>query len=224
MDHHEHESEERGLPLQFVMADTSDRRTALTFVGVALVVVAALVVHLAVADEPSPSVVTVLAVAAAGALVLAWWKVRVWAGWGNPQLHLPSSEPLHLGDHVVARFRRTARGRSGTDRVGITATIRVEERARWHDAKHTRTATEVVYEADVPVVLNDVRSRTVEADLALDIPLHGAPPTVELDNNDVHWELLVEITAPDAPDDLSTFTIEVDPQVALRLQAGGVGR
>jgi hypothetical protein len=224
MDRDEHESEERGLPLQFVMDDTSDRRTALVYGGAALTLVAILVIYVIAADDPSGLLVAGLGTVAVVALFAAWWKVRVWAGWGNPQLHLPSSEPLHLGDHVVVRFRRTARGRSGTEGVEVSAVLRVEERAHHQHGSEKRTATEVVLEQRVPVVLNDLVDRTVEADLALDIPLHGAPPTMDLGNNEVHWELVVDMSAPNAPDDVSTFTIDVDPHVANRLQAGGSGR
>lgn len=224
MDEHEHESEERGLPLEHVMADTSDRRVALAALGAALVVIVALVV-LAVGISDAPLVLlVVLGLVAAAALLLAWYKVRVWAGWSNPQLFLPSSDPLHLGDHVVVRFRRTARGRSETTGLAVTAMLQVEERASYQQGNSSETAKEIVYEGLLEVTMHDSENRTIEVDIGVDIPLYGAPPTMDLNNNEVHWELIVNMTAPNAPDDLSSFTIDVDPQVASRLQSGGSGR
>jgi hypothetical protein len=224
MDQHEHESEERGLPLEHVVSDTSDRSVALIVLGAAAALIA-LLVAIAVGVSDAPLVLLIIwGVAAVAALSVAWFKARVWAGWSNPQLFLPSSDPLHLGDHVVVRFRRTARGRSGINGLAITALVRVEERVSYQQGKNRQTVTEVVYEAPLEILMNDSVNRTIEADIGIDIPLYEAPPSMDLDNNDVHWELIVNMTAPNAPDDLSSFTLDVDPQVASRLQSGGSGR
>lgn len=224
MDHHEQESEERGLPLQHVVTDTSDRRVALGFLSLAAVVAGlALFLILAIDDAPMLLVI-ILAAVALGALVGAWLKIRVWAGWSNPQLFLPSSEPLHLGDTVVVRFKRVARGRSDTTGLDLSARLRVEERATYQRGTDTHTATDVIFERDVQVVLGDVVDRTVEADLLLDIPVYDAPPSFDTGNNEVHWELVVDMAAPNAPDDESTFTIDVDPEISGRLHSGSAGR
>lgn len=223
MDHREHESEERGLPLHHVVTDTSDRRVALAFLTGALVllVIAALVVSL---GDPPVWLMVLLGALVVGALLGAWWKVRVWAGWSNPQLHLPSSDPLRLGDVVVVRFRRVARGRADPEGLAITARLKVEERTSYREGTDTRTATEVVLDRPVDVAMHDVVGREVEADLRLEVPLYEAPPSMDLGNNEVIWELEVDMAAPHAPDDLSTFVIQVGPEVSGRLQAGAVGR
>lgn len=223
MEHPQHESEERGLPLQHVLTDTSDRRAAIIWMVIAVVILAVLAGIGFGADDPSTVWMVILAVAAVVAIGAAWWKVRVWAGWSNPQLFLPSSDPLQLGDHVIIRFRRTARGRSDATGLVVTAQVRVEERATYRQGTDTTTATETVYTQDVDVVLNDLVNRTVEVDLGIDVPLFEAPPTMDLGNNEVRWELVVDMAAPNAPDDESTFPLEVAPVVAQRLHGGGGG-
>ncbi|MEM7285789.1 MAG: hypothetical protein AAF480_05510 [Actinomycetota bacterium] len=222
MDQHEHESEERGLPVQHVLTDTSDRTTALLWAGASAAFFGALaVVALVVADPP---LWLLIALGALGlvALIVAWARVRVWAGWANPQLFMPSSAPLNLGDRVVARVRRAARGRADLAGLTVTAEVIVLERVRhggsWEPAE------QIVYRAPAEVTLIDGNARVVEADIALEIPLAEAPPSLDLSHNEVVWELLVDMRAPNAPDDLSTFAIDVAPQVADRLQRGGAGR
>lgn len=230
MDRHEHDSEGRGIPVEHVLSDTSDRRTALMWLIAALVFIAGLVVVAVAVSDPSPILPAVLAVSAAAALAIAWSKVRVWAGWSNPQLFLPSSDPLHLGDAITARLRRTARGRADLEGVAVSAVVRVEERVQSSErlpaaGKHyTSRTVEVVHEIPVAVTLNEDGGRRLEAELGIEIPLFEAPPSMNLPNNKVVWELIVSIEAPNAPDDVSSFPLVVAPEVALRLQAGGSGR
>lgn len=221
MDHHEHESEERGLPLQHVMTDTSDRRLALLALALAAVLLIILGVVASTAEDPPMLLFVILGAVAVAAIIAAWMKIRVWAGWSNPQLHLPSSEPLLLGDQVIVRFRRTARGRSDPTGLEVRGRIKVEERATYQQGTDTRTATATVYDEPVEVALHDVVDRVVEADLRLDVPLFAAPPSMDLGDNEVVWELVVEMDAPNAPDDSSTFALEVAPEVAFRLRGGG---
>lgn len=221
MDEHEHESEERGLPVDHVMTDTSDRTAAIVWAALSLAALGALVLVAVLVDDPPVWLLVILAVFGVGLLVLAWTKVRVWAGWSNPQLFLPSSDPLHLGDHVVVRVRRSARGRADASGVQVSAEVRVLERVR---PARGEVLTEVVHTAPAEITLVDSTATTVEADIGVDIPLAAAPPSLDLPNNEVVWELVVDMAAPNAPDDRSTFALEVAPQVAERLQSGGSGR
>lgn len=225
MDRNEHESERRGIPLQRVLTDTSDRSKAIGLL-VAVVVVGgfALIVAIAVGAAEAWPVLVPCVIALAILIPFAMRSARVWLGWENPQIYLPSSEPLHLGDHVVVRFRRRARGRAQAAGSKVTARIEVEEQATYQQGTDTHTAKDVVYRADVPVELHDVVDQAIEVDLAIDIPLAEAPPSMSLRNNDVVWRLVVDIEAPDAPDDESTFPLIVAPEIAQRLIDGGVGR
>jgi hypothetical protein len=223
MDNNEHESEERGLPLEHVLTDTSDRRLALLWAGLtALTLVITAAVFVTIDDVP-PVVYVVLGVVSVVMATTAYLKGRVWAAWDNPQLFLPSSAPLHLGDHVFVRFRRTARGSSELAGMKLTAALRVEERVSHTLGSETHAVSERVYDTPVSVSLN-VYGRTVEADLEIDIPLFDAPPTMNLPNNEIHWELWVRMEVPNAPDDDTTFPLVVAPIVAERLQSGGSGR
>lgn len=222
MDQHEHESEERGLPVQHVLTDTSDRTTALLWAGASALLFLALVLVALVVDDPPLWLLIVLGAVGLVSLIVAWARVRVWVGWANPQLFMPSSAPLNLGDHVVVRVRRAARGRADLAGLTVTAEIVVIERVR---ADGTWESTEqVVHRASADVVLIEGASKVVEADITLDIPLADAPPSLDLPHNEVVWELLVDMRAPNAPDDLSTFAFDVAPRVADRLQSGGAGR
>lgn len=219
MDQHEHESEERGLPVQHVQTDTSDRTTALLWAGGATGFFVALLLVALLVDAPPTWLLVVLGALGLVALIVAWARVRVWAGWANPQLFMPSSAPLNLGDHVVARVRRAARGRADLSGLTVTAEIVVLERIR-HEGSW-ETTEQIVHRSPADVTLIEGNDRVVEADIELDIPLADAPPSLDLPHNEVVWELLVDMKAPNAPDDLSTFAIDVAPQVADRLQTGG---
>lgn len=219
MDQHELESEERGLPIQHVQTDTSDRTTALVWAGASVAVFAALALVAVVVDDPPVWLLVVLGALGLVALVVAWARVRVWAGWANPQLFMPSSAALHLGDRVVARVRRAARGRADLSGLSVTAEIVVVERIR-HEGSWD-TTEQIVHRSPAEVTLVDGNDRVVEVDIVIDIPLADAPPSLDLPHNEVVWELLVDMRAPHAPDDLSTFAIDVAPAVADRLQTGG---
>lgn len=219
MDQHELESEERGLPIQHVQTDTSDRTTALVWAGASVAVFAALALVAVVVDDPPVWLLVVLGALGLVALVVAWARVRVWAGWANPQLFMPSSAALHLGDRVVARVRRAARGRADLSGLSVTAEIVVVERIR-HEGSWD-TTEQIVHRSPAEVTLVDGNDRVVEVDIVIDVPLADAPPSLDLPHNEVVWELLVDMRAPRAPDDLSTFAIDVAPAVADRLQTGG---
>ncbi len=222
MDQHEQESEERGLPVQHVVTDTSDRTVAVIWAAVSVVVFAALALIALLVDSPPAWLLVVLAVVGLFTLTAAWLKVRVWAGWANPQLFMPSSAPLHLGDHVVVRVRRAARGRTDLQGLTVTAEVVVLERVR-HSGS-LEPVEQIVHREPAPVTLVDGNERVVEADIEIDVPLNAAPPSLDLPHNEVVWELFVDMKAPNAPDDLSTFAFDVAPRVADRLQSGGVGR
>lgn len=224
MNDQDRQAEDRGVPLQYVVTDTSDRRLALLWLGAFVVAVAALTVVVVAIDDPPVALVVVLGVVAAAALIGAWMKVRVWVGWSNPELLLPSSEPLHLGDHVHGRFRRATRRTSASDGIEVRAVLQVEERIKASGDRQHAVETEIVYSSSVEVEMGEPGSPAGEVDLVLDIPLHEAPPTMDLGNNEVRWSLVIDTSAPGVPDDRSTFALEVSPVVAQRLQSGGSGR
>lgn len=227
MDHWEHESEERGLPLQRVLTDTGDRAAALVGIGIAVAVLLVLgSVAVVAGGEAGTWLYVVLIALAAVVGYITYRRLRVWAGWGNPELFLPSSADLSLGDHVTVRFRRVARRGSDPEGLSVAGRLLVEEVTRRvdRDGERSHDHVELVYEAPVETVLTTIVGRTVEADLALDIPLADVPPTLDLPSNMVRWRLIVGIEAPNAPDDDSTFPLVVAPVVAHRLQSGGVGR
>ena len=227
MDHWEQESEDRGLPLQRVLTDTGDRAAALIGLGVGVVILAVLgAVAVIVGGDAGWWLYSALGAIAAVVGYLTYRRLRVWAGWGNPELFLPSSEDLALGDRVIARFRRVARRGTDPSGLAVTGRIVVEEVTRRldRDGERSHDHVEVVHDAPVDVVLTTVVGRTVEADLGLEIPLADVPPSLDLPANVVRWRLIVRIEAPNAPDDDSTFPLVVAPAVAQRLQSGGVGR
>ena len=220
MDQPQQESEDLGLPLQFVLTDDGDRRLAMVTgaVGGGLLLVLVLVGVVAGADAPTWLFVA-LGLVAAVLLVVMFVNIRVWLGWGNPQLFLPSSADLRLGDYVVARFRRTARRGAGTGGLEVSAWLEAIEIVGVGEA----AATEQVSRTDGEVKLVSLVHRSVEADLVLDIPL-GATPSFLIEGFEMRWQLVVRIEAPSAPDDDSTFPVVVAPAVAERVQSGGRGR
>ena len=216
MEDYEHESERRGLPLQTVLGDESDRRRAIVSIvvtaGIGIVLLA---LALIVGTDGPWWFFALLGGVALVTVVIAAWNVRVWVVWGNPQLFLPSSQDLLLGDRVTVRFRRRARGSVTPDDVQITARLRCYEEALGTADGTDETEVEVF---DAPVVVSrvDVVGGVVEADLVVEIPVFAAPPSMELTRHRVGWRLIVRIEAPGVPDDDSSFAVIVAPRLADR--------
>ena len=222
MDQSEHESEVRGLPLDIAIDDIADQKAAVVAAATGIAILGALAAIGFVAGSDAPWwLYGALAVGAVGVLYLTYRLTRTWAGWGNPSLHLPSSEPLHLGDQLTVRFRRVARRGTDLTNLSVSAKVIAEETA----GAGSRDAQAVtVHEATAQVRMFSVVDQTVEVDLAVEIPLSSIPPTTKVGSYEVSWRLLVEVEAPNAPDDVSEFVLIVDPKVATRLQSGGKGR
>lgn len=217
MEQYEHESERRGLPVEQVVGDGSDRRTALVAISIAAVSLVVLVVVALVVGGDGPWwFFALLAVIAAAVLALAVYRARSWFSWGNPQLFLPSSDNLCLGDRVVMRFRRRARGPLRPDDASLTAVLVCEERVR-SDAGLT---TERLVELPVEVSMRGDGDDLVEADLVVEVPLFDAPPTMTLAHHEIAWALEVHLVAGGAADDDSTFPLVVEPKVSARLLLG----
>lgn len=217
MEDYEQESERRGLPLQTVLGDEGDRRRAIVSIVVtAIVAVVLLALALVVGTDGPWWFFALLGGVALATVAIAAWNVRVWVVWGNPQLFLPSSQDLLLGDRVTARFRRTARGSVKPDEVQITARLRCYEEALGTADGTDETEVEV-FDAPVEVSRVDVVGPVVEADLVVEVPVFAAPPSMELTRHRVSWRLVVTIQAPGVPDDDSTFAVIVAPRLADRV-------
>ena len=216
MEDYEHESERRGLPLQTVLGDEGDRRRAIVSIVVtAFVGVVLLALALIVGTDGPWWFFALLGGIALITVVIAAWNVRVWVVWGNPQLFLPSSQDLLLGDRVTVRFRRRARGPVKPHEVQITARLRCYEEALGTADGTDETEAEV-FDGPVEVTRVAIVGSVVEADLRVEVPVFAAPPSMELTRHRVGWRLIVRIEAPGAPDDDSTFALVVAPAVADR--------
>lgn len=223
MEDYEHESERRGLPLQTVVGDDQDRRRAIVSIVVtAIVAAAALALAVAIGGDGPWWLFALLGGVALATVAIAAWNVRVWVVWGDPQLFLPSSRDLALGDRVTVRFRRRARGPVEPTDVQITARLRCHEEALGAADDTDETDLEA-FDAPVEVVHIDVVGSVVEADLVIEVPLFAAPPSMELTRHRVSWRLVVAIRAPGVPDDDSTFALVVAPRLAERALVAEVG-
>lgn len=217
MEQYEHESERRGLPVEQVVGDGADRRVAFVAITIAAVALVALIVVAVVVGGDGPWwFFGLLALIAAAVLALAVYRARSWFSWGNPQLFLPSSDNLCLGDRVVMRFRRRARGLVHPDEVELTAVLVCEERVR----SDGDIATARLLERPVEVTMRGDDGDLVEADLVVEVPLFDAPPTMTLPHHEIAWSLEVRLVAGGAADDDSTFPLVVDPKVSARLLLG----
>jgi hypothetical protein len=220
----ERESERRGLPLDHVVEDASDGRGGVVFLGLGLLTLAIGVVTLLVG---ATLVGVVFLGAAAFTLFSAAKSLLVRRAWSNPQLHLPSTAPLRLGDEVTARFRRTARRAETAAGAVVTSWLTCTEAATYttHSSSGSsgsstkrRTDTNVLLRTEVAVTPY-VDGATVEADLGVVIPVFDAPPSMDLASNDIIWRLNVHIEAPNGPDDTAEFVIMVAPEISPVLLA-----
>ncbi len=197
-------------PRGSALTDTSDRTRAvvLGIVGVVVVVVAVLV---AVNSDDSNVRLVVGAIALA-VLAIGAWAVRKTMAWHNPELFLPSSDPLRLGSESIARFRRRARRAGSARDATVRAVLTCTESATYQVGTTSRTVTASLVKAPQSVTAYP-RDEVLEVDITVVIGLFDGPPTMDLGNNSVRWELEVEIDAPHAPDDASSFPIVVAPEV-----------
>jgi hypothetical protein len=221
----ERESERRGLPLGTVLQDRSTGTSAAVLVGIGLLVGAIGVLLLVTG---SAAVGLLFIAGGAASLFFGGKALRIKSKWLNPELHLPSTSPLRLGDDVIARFRRVARQEATAAGVTMKAWLTCTEAATYTTSSGTgsdrrtrsTTATNVLYRADVAVTPH-VAGATVEADLRVVVPVFEAPPSMDLRSNDIIWRLEVHIEAPEGPDDTSSFVIMVAPEISPVLLAPG---
>jgi hypothetical protein len=223
----ERESERRGLPLDHVVEDASDARGGVVYLVLGVVMLGLGIIMLTVGSSP---VGVVFLVVGGFLLFKSARSFAVRAKWSNPQLHLPSTAPLRLGDDVVARFRRTARSADTAAGAVVTAWLTCTEAAtyttrggggsRGGGSTSRTTATNVLLRTDVGVTPY-VHGAAVEADLRLVIPVFDAPPSMDLASNDIIWRLHVHIEAPNGPDDTSEFVVMVAPEISPLLLAPG---
>ena len=192
------------------VTDTSDR-TKLVVAGGAFVVAALVALIVLLAAGPG------LPAAIAGAVALVLLVIAVIVGrtgavWHNPELFLPSSEPLALGATSIARFRRRSRMPGSALDAQLRARLRCEEWVKVREGGDTRTLSEEIVDQELEVTVypdDDV----MEADIALAVPMFDAPPTMDLGNSGVSWTVAVEVVAPHAPDDDAEFPVVVAPEV-----------
>lgn len=169
--------------------------------------------------------VVLVLLAIAGLIV----QLRSASQWDNPQLFWPNGDPLALGQTVTARYRREARRDGMTEGAVVKATLTCEERVvqrktsvvdanslRGNSVNKTAVTTKhVVYEVPVQVIPY-VHPRLVEADLVVSIPVFEAPPSMDLGDNEIHWEL--EVVAETAGvNQTSHFPVTVSPSIADEL-------
>lgn len=213
VDAHEHESEQRGIPLEHVETDAS-RRGHVVFLGLA-VVLTALLLFVAFLTTSVFWIVlcAVLVLLAIAGLVV---QLRSASQWDNPQLFWPNGDPLALGQTVTARYRREARRDGMTEGAALKATLSCEERVTQNsDSSNRAVSKHVVYQVPVQVIPY-VHPRLVEADLVVSIPVFEAPPTMDLGHNEIHWEL--EVVAETAGvNQTSHFPVTVSASIAQEL-------
>lgn len=193
-----------------VLTDTSDRNLAVVLVVIG-VIVGVVAVIVAIRSDNSTAGLIVGAIAVV-LLAVGVWVVRKTAAWHNPELFLPTSDGLRLGSESIARFRRRARRAGSAHDATVRAVLTCVESATYQVGSTSSTVTATVVEAEQAITAypdDDV----LEVDITIAVGLFDGPPTMDLGNNEVRWTLEVEIDAPNAPDDKSSFPIEVVPEV-----------
>lgn len=210
MEPEEIESETLGVPMGRVHTDKG-RRTKLVVAGVFFAIAVAVVV--AVLLGPGLNVASGILLGVTALLgVFVFVQVRSFNQWDNPQLFLPHNDPLNLGEHAIARYRRVAKRSGLTVGAQLSAQLVCEERATYQRGTDRVTVTHKVYDVPVRVVTYD-HPKMVEADLHLDVPLFDAPPTMDLGDNEIRWRLRVEAKTEGA-DQKSTFPVIIAPALA----------
>lgn len=126
--------------------------------------------------------------------------------WENPELFLPTSDPLPLGAEVIARYRLRPR-RSGQE-ANPSAQLRCEEvfRRRVGDTERHEILA-------ISLDLDDYSTDDLlELDLHLRIPVFEAPPTIDAGDASVEWAVEVAIETDDGVESTSV-PLQVAPVV-----------
>ncbi|MCB0997216.1 MAG: hypothetical protein KDB21_19110 [Acidimicrobiales bacterium] len=205
-------AKDQGVPIEGGrLTDTGDRTAAIWLLLVVAVGVAIAAVLFAAVGGPAGAIA--LAVTAAVG-IFAYRRARVWAHWENPQLYFPSSSSLRLGEDIVVRFRRRARRSGGAEGSSLTAKLVCTEWVQYRVGTDTHTVTETVLDRELTVTPHHTAD-LMDCDLRVQVPVFDAPPSMRLPDNRVQWKIVVNIVSPGIPDDDSTFTVAVLPEVVL---------
>jgi len=187
----------------------SDRGSSGTILGLVAVAWVALSVVLLLWSQ---RVLAVIAVVVALAAVVAWIITRSRRDevWANPDLFLPSSDPLLLGADVIARYRCRAR-RRGAVVAGLDARLLCEEvlvrRAQ-------PSLTELV--GTYPIEVDDYSTDDlIEVDLHIQVPVFEAPPTFESPRARIGWVVEVTVTDVDGERENTRVPVVVGAAVAV---------
>ena len=123
-----------------------------------------------------------------------------------------SAYPLRMGESCRVRYRRRLR-RGATSRPGqITAKWLCYEWIEYGRGTNSVTKTHILSEIDLPKSSIPRGSKAIEYEARVKIPAQG-PPSFDANNNQVRWEILIDIDLPGVIKDASCFRFKVIPEV-----------
>lgn len=118
--------------------------------------------------------------------------------------------PLTLGATSDVIYRRTLRG--GGEVQALSATLQCHEWVQYQAGTDTRTATETIWQQELPPTALTPSVEQAEGRWTIQIP-PNLPPSFAANRNQIIWSLKVSIKAAGVPDDSTDFILLVRPEV-----------
>ena len=119
--------------------------------------------------------------------------------------------PLYLGATSELIYRRTLRGANEVE--SLSATLRCTEWVRYRVGTDTHTATHTVWKEELPPATVVPSVEQVEGRWRIAIP-RELPASFVAPANELRWVVDVTLRAGGVPDDTTSFTLLVRPEVA----------
>lgn len=180
-----------------------------SFIGIIAALVLAFLLFLARNNAIAFAILGVLLLAA---VAVAVWNIREMRRW-HPTEVVFSEWPLRLGSSQQLAVHRTAKTRVPDSAIAITGELICTETVTYRVGTDTRTdtATPAVLPVSGTGVLAGGR---LDGTVMLSIPLDRGAPSMDLSNNEISWNLKIELTNPNGADTRMSVELPVIAELA----------
>ncbi|MEM9770529.1 MAG: hypothetical protein AAF889_02810, partial [Cyanobacteria bacterium P01_D01_bin.73] len=118
--------------------------------------------------------------------------------------------PLHLGETTQVQYRRQLKACSTAVPGTLSAKWVCYEWTRDGDATSPSTSSHIVFEQDLPSITIPAGTQTIEYNWRISVPTQG-PPSFEAEDNQLRWELLINVDLPRIAKDTCNFRLMILP-------------
>lgn len=193
--------------------EVDESASTLSFIGIVAALILLFLLYLA---RSNAVIVIILMLLLGCAVGLAAWSIREMRRW-HPIEVVFTHWPPALGSSQPVRIHRVAKTRVPDAQVAVTGELICTEKVTYSVGTDTRTDTARPAELSIAGSGALVAGR-LDADFELVIPVDRGAPTMDLPNNEISWELKLDITNPHGADKRMTIAVPVAAVLARRHQ------